>query len=239
MKAPPRPPLTAVQAFGRIADGLRLAIGARSAIAGRKLGPEAVLIPILALAWTRIGQAARRFARLVARIKAGKLKPPRQRKVFPTAAKAAAPEPPPPTEEQQEEKTTEAESPAKVRLPPWPGWLIHVVGSHAACLRSQLEHRLKTDPEMAELMAAAPAQMARILRPVCRMLGMDLPPALQQPQPQADPPADPETPPDPAEPAAAPPRRQAPAWKRRKIPLPGAPPYFPLVWNLAITEWQR
>ncbi len=58
---------------------------------------------------------------------------------------------------------------------------------------SQLQHLL-AEPEMAALIAAAP-QMGRILRPLCRMLGVRPPPGLRAPPPARAP--------APASPAAA------------------------------------
>jgi hypothetical protein len=75
--------------------------------------------------------------------------------------------------------------------------------------RAQLEN-LFSDPEMAALIAAAPAPMARTLRPLCRMLGLAPPKILappQKPRPRrAAPVAAPEPPPPP------PPPLQRPAW---------------------------
>ena len=59
------------------------------------------------------------------------------------------------------------------RFPTNPAWLIKLVPA-AAAAASQLRH-LFTDPEMAKLLAAAPASMLRPLRSLCRMLDVELP----------------------------------------------------------------
>ena len=105
----------------------------------------------------------------------------------------------------------------------------------ASAAASQLQ-ALLGDPEMAALIAAAPRQMGRVLRPLCRMLGIAPPPGLHvsPPQPRrrrrADPPADGAAAPGPdgerpghaAVPAPAP-ARAAPPGRRRSagglIPL--------------------
>ena len=63
-------------------------------------------------------------------------------------------------------------------------WLVHQMGHHAAAYSSQLQHLLH-EPATAALLAQADprslAGIARTLRPLCRMLGIVLPPALQPP----------------------------------------------------------
>ncbi len=58
-----------------------------------------------------------------------------------------------------------------VGLPRRFGWLLGL-GTNARCYGGQLAHLL-TDPEMVALIAAAPG-MGRVLRPLCRMLGVEL-----------------------------------------------------------------
>ncbi|MBV8402409.1 MAG: hypothetical protein JOZ17_27360, partial [Acetobacteraceae bacterium] len=53
-------------------------------------------------------------------------------------------------------------------------------GSEVACRRSQLEHWLTTNAEAAAFIAEVP-QSRRILRPLCHMLGIELPEALRLP----------------------------------------------------------
>jgi len=98
--------------------------------------------------------------------------------------------------------------------------------------RSQLENLLR-DPEMAALLAAAPASLGRPLRSLCWMLRVDPPEILALPKkprpPRKKPPA-PEPAPEAPEPAP-PPRPEGPEWLRtmpRSLPqfarpLPRAP----------------
>ncbi len=122
--------------------------------------------PLVVLVWRRLRRYGVRFAGLAARLAAGTLRPPRCRRV---AAPAA--------------ETDAAPAPRRVRpaepLPRGRGWLIRLV-PRAAPGASQLRHLL-TAPEMAELLAAAP-QAGRILRPLCRMLGVALPQFLVLPK---------------------------------------------------------
>ena len=82
------------------------------------------------------------------------------------------------------------------RFPTNPAWLIKLVPA-AAAAASQLRH-LFTDPEMAKLLAAAPASMLRPLRSLCRMLDVELP------IPRPPRPARPKPPAKPAKPAKQP-----------------------------------
>ena len=60
-----------------------------------------------------------------------------------------------------------------VRLPMGKGWLVRELGWEAAGYGSQLQHLLD-DPAMQAALAAVPA-VGRILRPICRMLGVTTP----------------------------------------------------------------
>jgi hypothetical protein len=100
------------------------------------------------------------------------------------------------------------------KLPRKFGWLLPLV-PEAVGYRGQLENLLR-DPEMAALMAAAPAPMGRALRPLCRMLGLEPPPILappeRKPRPTPPRPAPPPTPP--AAGPEKPPPPQPPPWMR-------------------------
>jgi len=109
------------------------------------------------LVWSRLRRLASRFVRLAARLEAGtKPAPPR-----PAAPRPKRPKPP-------------------HRLPRGHAWLVRLV-PEAASGASQLQHLL-AEPEMAALIAATP-QMGRLLRPLCRMLGVAPPPAIAKPPP--------------------------------------------------------
>jgi len=114
--------------------------------------------PILLLLWSRLRRTAARFARLAARIDAGL--PPVARH------RPAAPRPP--------------RVRPKPRLPEGFAWVVRLV-PEAACSASQLQHLLE-DPQVAALIEAAPP-MGRLLRPLCRMLGVRPPPGLTPPPP--------------------------------------------------------
>ena len=58
----------------------------------------------------------------------------------------------------------------KPRFPQGLAWLVVIVARDAAASGSQLQHLL-THPEFTEFLAAVP-QAGRILRPLCRMLGL-------------------------------------------------------------------
>jgi hypothetical protein len=115
-----------------------------------------VAAPLFILLQHRISGIKRRFARLAARLASGKFAP----------RKSSGPRPGRPTGR-------------KNLLPSGPCWLIKLVPA-AAASASQLRFLL-ADPEMAALLAAAPAEMGRTLRPLCRMLGVELPPILAPP----------------------------------------------------------
>ena len=154
--------------------------------------------PLIALLWSRLRRIAVRFARLAERVRAGTLA-------------AAAPPPARP-----------AQGPAPAaRLPRGFAWLVRRL-PQAASAASQLQHLL-ADPAMAELIAAAP-QAGRLLRPLCRMLGVRPPPA---PSLSSGRPAGPVGPPPPIRPAVPPrpPSRARPRPSLLTPPLaPGTPP---------------
>ena len=141
----------------------------------RRLGPHYLTL------WNRISRARQRLARLLAQLAAGTLAPPRTR-----PSQAGRPGGPP-----------------AAPLPRGHAWVIAMLGYHAAGRASQL-NTLLSDPATAAILAAAPGA-ARTLRPLCRMLGIDLPPYLQPPRTSADPDSNATAP---AAPASAKPRRR-------------------------------
>ena len=138
--------------------------------------------PLVALIVHRLILMRQAIARAIARIAAGKIAP----------RKSGGPRP--------------GRRPGTPnRLPTSPAWLIKLVPETAAAawqLRSLL-----ADPEIAALLAAAPGQMSRPLRSLCRML--DVEPPLPPPPRPARP-----------KPQAAPRKPRAPA-----SPRPGRPRY--------------
>jgi hypothetical protein len=118
--------------------------------------------------WPYLQRLAKRFEELVRRVEAGTLAKPRAASLAP---RVRLPQFGPPC----------------LRHPGLPtsfAWLIRLVPYHAACVGGQVRHLL-AKPEMAALFLAAP-QVARIFRPLCRMLavapGPDLPPGLFKPR---------------------------------------------------------
>jgi len=109
----------------------------------------AIIVPL----WTRLTRTARRVNRLMERLVAGIR--PRPARPGSAANRTARSAPPP------------------VRFPTTDAWLVVAVGYRAAAYASRLRHLL-SDPVAVELIAATP-QVQRLLRPLCRMLGVTHP----------------------------------------------------------------
>jgi hypothetical protein len=186
----PIPPRTPAECFATIMRWLSLAVDGHSTW-GRLARPLALLI------LNRIREINQRFARLAALIRAGKYVP--RRATTPRRAAARQPRRPNP-------------------LPQDFAWLVKLV-QETAVYGSQLQ-ALFRDPEMAALMAAAPAAMRRPLRSLCRMLGVIPPPILalapKNPPPAARPAK--RRPPPPAAPHAKRPRTQPPPTRHARGP---------------------
>jgi hypothetical protein len=129
--------------FNLLLSGLRAAIAVVSA-------RERDLTPLLVAVWGRISRMAVRLERLVALWRAGKLPKPRAPRVSANQGADRADR-------------------AKIKYPTYPGWLVDRV-REALAARSQLEHLLSTE-ECVAFLAEVP-QAGRILRPLCRMLGI-------------------------------------------------------------------
>ena len=108
---------------------------------------ERALTVLLVAVWARIARIRTRLERLIARWRVGNLPATRTSgvRVSGTAVRTAS------------------------IIPTVPAWLLVAV-REAASVRSQLEHLL-SDAECVEFLAAVP-QAVRILRPLCRMLGI-------------------------------------------------------------------
>ncbi|MBC7637114.1 MAG: hypothetical protein H7251_16105 [Acetobacteraceae bacterium] len=128
--------------FSVILTDLRAAI---AVVAAR----DPTITALLVMVWGRISRMGARLERLMAKWRAGTLPTPRK----PRASGVAAVSP-------------SAERPA---YPTAPAWLIAYVRA-AASYGSQLEHMMGED-EFARFLAEVP-QARRILRPLCRMLGV-------------------------------------------------------------------
>ena len=142
------PPLTPPERFAAILDGLCQAVARRGGGRDRLAGPLVILI------WTRLRRIAAQVVALLARIETGRHRrhPARRPPRYPEGHPAAPRRHSPPV------------------LPHGFAWLLPLVPCEAAGYASQLRYLL-AEPEMAVLLDAAP-QMRRLLRPLCRMLGV-------------------------------------------------------------------
>ena len=147
-----------------ILEGLRRTIAAHAS-------KHWVAAPIIVLLWGRLHRTTVRFASLVARFQAGKLDTRKR----PAGKLQPA----------QRDRGTGTPRKLSDRLPSGFAWLVRLA-QETAIYGSQLQHLL-TDPDMAEFLAAAP-QAGRILRPLCRMLAIELLPDTVPPPPNAPPP---------------------------------------------------
>ncbi len=148
-----------------LSERLATVLGGLRDIAALHAGRNWALIPVTLLFSAYLGSVIRRFTALAARLADGPLRtrPPR-----PAHSRPAG-----------------QQGPRKSRLPGRFAWVVDWLGYHAAGRGSQLRYLLTEDAEMAALLAASP-QGGRILRPLCRMMGIaptpDLPPSLFPPR---------------------------------------------------------
>ena len=133
-------------------------------------------VPMIVLIWAWLNRIKNRILALMARIEAGTL---------PIASRPRPGRPRP-------------AAPPKPRLPRGFAWLLVQIPYEAAGYASQLRYLLTTNPEMMALLAATPL-MARTLRPLYRMLGIEA--DVLTPKPALAPAPDPTAPP--LEPAVA------------------------------------
>jgi hypothetical protein len=165
-------PSTPADRFALIVEGLCRVVAARHArgLAG----------PMIILIWTRLRRAGTRFASLLARFEAGTLPAfarPRRRAACRASACSADPGEDGRGAEMERGSPPQGGSATRSRgagprLPRGVAWLLRLAPETAG-YASQLQYFL-ADPEVAALLAAAP-RMARALRPLCRMLGVELP----------------------------------------------------------------
>ena len=151
-----------------------------AAVVARRFLKEPRFFALIIPLWGWLGRCGRRFGRV--KIGPVAVRPVLARAAMPRVAKMRG---------------------VKVRLPSGRGWLVRALGYEAAGYGSQLA-ALLAEPELQALLLAAPAA-GRILRPLCRMLGVE-PVGALAPTAVADVPARP--------------RRVRP--KRVRIPLPGS-----------------
>jgi hypothetical protein len=148
-------PVTLSERLTAIVGGLLISIGNRARVDG-------VLRAIVLLVAGRIMRARNEVLSVIARIEAGTLK---------QAPVRRAPATPRTMDEAARKQLTEAAA-KWASVPRRIGWLIRLVGYEAAGYASQLSYLLQ-DEEMKRHLATTP-RLGRALRPLCRMLGMDL-----------------------------------------------------------------
>jgi hypothetical protein len=142
--------------FAMIAAGL-VALIARAFLRDPRLAP--LILPLCG----RINRAARRFAALMAMLaRHGAIRHGATRRGEASGRGFSLEKP---------RKRTRPFAPrTRCPIPTTPAWLIATLRHEAAAYASQLAHLL-AEPGMAELLDAAPAAK-RLLRPLCRMLGI-------------------------------------------------------------------
>ncbi|MBV8524762.1 MAG: hypothetical protein JOY71_22035 [Acetobacteraceae bacterium] len=156
-------PWTPPQSLAGLSDRLALIVAGLREVLAAHMARDRSAVAVLFLAWTRLGRLASRFEALVRAVRAGRLPSGPSPRVQ-AAADFGLPR---------------LEGlPQPFRLPGGFGWLIRLVPG-AAVYGSQVQYLL-ADPEMAALLASAP-QAGRILRPLCRMLGVRPGPGLLAP----------------------------------------------------------
>ena len=169
-------------------------------LAGRMIGfihqRRTLNDPALALVSLTMSNVVRRFAAVMARLDAGTLRRP------PACKPGATPRKPPATRKPRQEWP--------YRLRNAPGWLYVLIEPkhHLACFADSLHAWIKS-PDLQPLLVQAP-QLRRILRPLCTMIGVELPP---------EPETEPESPT-----AESPPRKP-----RRRRAFNAGWPWFPRV----------
>ena len=143
--APLNPPASAPELARRVAAIL----AGLAAVVARRFLREPKLIGLIIPLWVWLGRAARRLERAMTRLRAIRAVPVATAQV----ARVGRVRP--------------------VRLPSGQAWLVRALGWEAAGYGCQLE-ALLAEPEMQAVLARLPAA-GRILRPLCRMLGMTVP----------------------------------------------------------------
>ena len=137
----------AVVRFARVIGGLLEAIARAFSIHPRPPVPEPVII-------LYIQRTRRRFERLMARLRAGIPHCPRKPR-------------------EKSHRPESARKTPRLRLPTRKGWLRHEIGEFGRQYAIGLAYTLN-QPETAALIAGSP-QAQRLLRPLCRMLALDIP----------------------------------------------------------------
>ena len=190
-------PFSAADRFVSMIDALCTVIV--SGLAAGMPGPQVIGI------WDRLTRILTRFAAILAR-------PIRPRSIAPRALP-----PRPPTMRQP----TQPRPFKSCRLPTGYGWLLRRIPA-ASPFAAELQS-LIGDPQMAALLQANPG-MARLLRPLCRMLGVQQPPEQRAPGPKrAEPPTNEPSAPEPPAPEQRAPEPWSPPARQPQPACPGGP----------------
>jgi hypothetical protein len=184
--------------------------------------PESLRGPFIMVAASVLNRISYRFAMLAERMWFQGFRPA-LRASRPKAAgqrrERKPPKPPDPRSPDLAERLLAQYGAAALRMPRDAGWL-NWVAPGVSHLRAALLAAIE-DPELAWLLAASP-DMRRMLRPLCRMMGIEIPDCLRPP-PRARP-VEPEPQPVPAEPAeAVTDAHESAALVSREIPPPTRP----------------
>ncbi len=159
MNISPPIPTTAQESAPEMARRLGVIVAGLAALVAWRFLRLPHLVALIVPLWTRLTRAARRFERLV-------LRPARPRK--PRTGSV----------ENSQSGATDDARPRSAALPSGRGWLVRELGYEAVAFSLQLE-ALLAEPAMQAMLAGLPGA-GRILRPLCRMLGVPasaMPPA--------------------------------------------------------------
>ncbi len=216
--------MSAALAFPSLSVRLATAIGLLSRGLANSLPGNLGRAALALSAWTRLRRLLARFTALVAAVEAGRLTASRNRTAeagrVPAGRKRALAARPRPQA-------------AAVRLPGGSGWLLRFAPAPDTRLGRAEVEALLADPDLAALLAQAP-QAGRILRPLCRMLGIETPAALRLPRRPRRRPDDPKRtdmgeaggdsrPARPPLPSRLPPPRSPPLPRRAEAPAAATP----------------
>ena len=179
------------------ADRFALIIEGLCQAVARRCGLGGLAGPFIILIWSRLRRLKARFARHAT--------------ISPPSSRPAAKRPVSPTRQSR-----------LLLLPRRSAWLLRLVPETASGA-SQLRHFL-ADPDVAALLVEAP-QLRRILRPLCRMLGIR--PARALPPPDTAPTA----PTAPSTPSDAPPQAAPQAAPPAAVPPQATSPWRPPSWR--------
>ena len=146
------PPLPA--AAPEMARRFGVIMAALAVVVAQRFVRAPALVALNVPLWSWLSRTVQRFARLVGQRAVG-------RPAVVRAARASS---------ARRETAPRARG---LRLPSRRGWLLHTLGWEVAVYGSQLE-TLLAEPDMQALLAARPG-MARLMRPLCRMLGVAAP----------------------------------------------------------------